>query len=95
MDEDRTYLATTIYIRKGFVHKQMSESMSESMSELERTRMKLIREYLDIHSDISSTIAAGVLDTQIKTAARLLAKAEKIGVLESRGKTRNKVYVLK
>ena len=95
MDEDRTYLETTIFIREGFAYKKMSESMSESMSELERVRMKLILDYLNAHSNISSAVAAELLDVQTKTAARLLTKAEKIGLLDSDGKTRNKIYMLK
>lgn len=99
MDEDRTYLETTIYMRDGFDHKimseLMSESMSESMSELEQARMKVILEYLKTHSDISGLIASKLLEVQTKTAARLLAKAEKAGLLQSNGKTRNKVYQLR
>ena len=91
MDEDRTYLETTIFIREGFDYKKMSESMSE----LERVRMKLILDYLNAHSNISSAVAAELLDVQTKTAARLLTKAEKIGLLDSDGKTRNKIYMLK
>lgn len=55
MDEDRTYLETTIFIRDGFDYKKMSESMSESMSELEQVRMKLILDYFKTHSNISSS----------------------------------------
>jgi len=98
MDEDRTYLATTIFIRDGFEKEQMSESMSESMSELmselEQMRIKLILEYLKRNLTISSSAASVLLNVQIKTASRLLAKAEKIGILESQGKTRDKVYML-
>lgn len=58
MDEDRTYLETTIYMRDGVDYKIMSKSMSESMSELEQARMKVILEYLKTHSDISGSIAS-------------------------------------
>ena len=68
--------------------------MSESMSELERVRRKLILDYLKTHSNISSAVAAELLDVQTKTAARLLTKTETVGFLNSDGKTWNKVYML-
>lgn len=70
----------------------MSESMSESMSELERTRMQIILHYLDTNKEINSSIAAKLLKVEIKTASRLLSKAEKLDILKSYGKTKNKVY---
>lgn len=70
----------------------MSESMSESMSELERTRMQIILRYLDTNKEINSSIAAKILKVEIKTASRLLLKAEKLDILKSYGKTKNKVY---
>ena len=70
----------------------MSESMSESMSELERTRMQIILHYLDTNKEINSSIAAKLLKVEIKTASRLLLKAEKLDILKSYGKTKNKVY---
>lgn len=70
----------------------MSESMSESMSELERTRMQIILCYLDTNKEINSSIAAKILKVEIKTASRLLLKAEKLDILKSYGKTKNKVY---
>lgn len=103
-DEDRTYLITTIKMRSGFekknqmselMSKSMSELMSESMSELEIIRMKVILEYLSASTSINSAIAAELLKVQIKTASRLLSKAEKIGILIGEGKTKDKAYVLK
>ena len=70
----------------------MSELMSESMSELERTRMQIILHYLDTNKEINSSIAAELLEVEIKTASRLLLKAEKFDVLKSTGRTKNKVY---
>lgn len=70
----------------------MSELMSESMSELERTRMQIILHYLDTNKEINSSIAAKLLKVEIKTASRLLSKAEKLDILKSYGKTKNKVY---
>ena len=68
------------------------ESMSESMSKLERTRMQIILHYLDTNKKINSSIAAKLLKVEIKTASRLLLKAEKLDILNSYGKTKNKVY---
>ena len=73
----------------------MSESVSKSMSELERTRMQMILSYLDVNKEINSSIAAKLLEVEIKTASRLLLKAEKLDVLKSVGKTKNKVYFKK
>ena len=70
----------------------MSELMSESMSELERTRMQIILHYLDTNKEINSSIAAKLLKVEIKTASRLLLKAEKLDILKSYGTTKNKVY---
>ena len=69
MDEDRTYLNTIIHIRDGFERNEtMSELMSKSMSELERTRMQIILHYLDTNKEINSSIAAELLEVEIKTA---------------------------
>ena len=93
MDEDRTYLNTIIHIRDGFEKKvAMSESMSELMSELERARMQVVLEYLNGSKKINSAIAAELLGVEVKTASRLLSKAEKLEILKGDGKTKNKVY---
>lgn len=78
--------------RKEKMSESMSELMSESMSELERTRMQIILRYLDTNKEINSSIAAELLEVEIKTASRLLLKAEKFDILKSAGKTKNKVY---
>ena len=70
----------------------MSESMSKSMSELERTRMQIILHYLDTNKEINSSIAAKLLKVEIKTASRLLLKAEKLDILKSFEKIKDKVY---
>ena len=70
----------------------MSELMSKSMSELERARMQIILNYLDGNKEINSSTAAKLLEVEGKTASRLLAKAEKLDILKSAGKTKNKVY---
>ena len=69
-----------------------NETMSESMSKLERTRMQIILHYLDTNKEINSSIAAKLLKVEIKTASRLLLKGEKLDILNSYGKTKNKVY---
>ena len=93
MDEERTYLNAIIRIRDGFERKEkMSESMSESMSELERARMQIILIYLETNKEINSSVAAKLLEVEIKTASRLLLKAEKLDILKGTGKTKNKVY---
>lgn len=40
-------------------------------------------------------MVAEFLFIEVKTARRLLGKAEKIGLLESEGKTKNKKYKIK
>lgn len=104
MDDDRTYLNTIIHIRDGF---EMSGSMSElmtkleievndkSLSELEQKRIQQIYAYLMKYKEINSARAAELLDVQIKTASRLLKKAEELNLINSSGKTRDKVYFIK
>ena len=97
MDEERTYLNAIIRIRDGFEREEkmsesMSKSMSESMSELERARMQIILIYLETNKEINSSAAAKLLEVEIKTASRLLLKAEKLNILKGAGKTKNKVY---
>lgn len=70
----------------------MSELMSNSMSELEKTRMQIVLQYLDTNKEINSSVAAKLLEVEIKTASRLLSKATKLNILKSAGKTKNKVY---
>lgn len=70
----------------------VSQEFDETMSELERTRMQIILRYLDTNKEINSSIAAKLLEVEIKTASRLLLKAEKLDILKSAGKTKNKVY---
>lgn len=100
MDDDRTYLNTIIHIRDGFdkneiMSESMSKSMSESMYELEIARIQVILQYLTVHDTINSAKAAELLDVEKKTASRLLSKAEKVEVLISKGKTKDKVYMKK
>ena len=54
--------------------------------------MQIILHYLDTNKKINSSIAAKLLKVEIKTASRLLLKAEKLDILNSYGKTKNKVY---
>lgn len=89
MDEERTYLNAIIRIRDGFERKEI---MSESMSELEKARMQIILLYLETNKEINSSVAAKLLEVEIKTASRLLLKAEKLDILRGTGKTKNKIY---
>lgn len=82
-------------VSNEFLKLPMSESVSKSMSELEKARMQMILSYLDVNKEISSSIAAKLLKVEIKTASRLLSKAEKLDILKSVGKTKNKVYLKK
>ena len=98
-DERRTYLETTIFIREGFdesgeMSDKMSDKMSNKMSDKEKDRMNIIIMYLKEHHEISSSIAAELLDVEVKTASRLLSKAEKCGIVRGEGKNKTKKYIL-
>jgi ATP-dependent DNA helicase RecG len=54
--------------------------------------MQIILQYLDANKEINSAIAAELLGVEVKTASRLLSKAEKLNLLRGKGKTKNKVY---
>ena len=54
--------------------------------------MQLILNYLETNKEINSSIAAKLLDVEVKTASRLLLKAEKLDIIKGTGKTKNKVY---
>jgi ATP-dependent DNA helicase RecG len=54
--------------------------------------MQIILQYLDANKEINSAIAAELLGVEVKTASRLLSKAEKLNLLRDKGKTKNKVY---
>lgn len=90
MDDDRTYLNTIIHIRDGFEY--MSDRMSDRMSELEKERLTIVLDYLNRKHQINSSGAAEILGVKNKTASRLLAKAESMGILSSEGEKRYKVY---
>ena len=57
--------------------------------------MRTVLNYLDASKEINSSIVAKLLDVEVKTASRLLSKAEKLDILKSTGKTKNKVYFRK
>ena len=50
-------------------------------------------QYMIKFQSINSAKAADILDIQQKTASRLLAKAEKNHLLESEGRTKNKIQI--
>jgi ATP-dependent DNA helicase RecG len=54
--------------------------------------MQIILQYLVANQKINSAIAAELLGVEVKTASRLLLKAERSDILSSKGKTKNKVY---
>ena len=58
----------------------------------ERARMQVVLGYLNGNKKINSVIAAELLGVEVKTASRLLSKAEKLEILKGEGKTKNKVY---
>jgi len=89
MDEERTYINTIIHIRENFSENNFS---CESMSKLEISRITKVLEYLDDYYEVTSSIVSELLNVEVKTASRLLSKAEKIGILISDGKTKNKIY---
>lgn len=94
-DERRTYLETIIFIREGFDEgKKMTNKMTDKMSNKEKDRMNIIIMYLEEHHEISSSIAAELLDVEVKTASRLLSKAEKCGIVRGEGKNKTKKYLL-
>ena len=70
----------------------MSESMSKRITAMNQRLMQTVLQYLDTNKEIDSSIAAELLKVEIKTASRLLLKAEKLDILKSYGKTKNKVY---
>ena len=55
--------------------------------------MKIILIYLETRKEINSSAAAKLLEVEIKTASRLLLKAEKLDILKGAGKTKNKVLL--
>ena len=54
--------------------------------------MQVVLGYLNGNKKINSVIAAELLGVEVKTASRLLSKAEKLEILKGEGKTKNKVY---
>jgi len=64
------------------------------MSELETARMQIILNYLRSNKEINSTVAAELLKVEMKTASRLLRKAENVNILKGSGKTKTKIYFM-
>ena len=84
-------METTIFVREGF---DDSRKMSDKMSDKEMDRINIIIMYLEEHHEISSSIAAELLDVEVKTASRLLSKAEKCGIVQGKCKNKTKKYLL-
>ena len=74
--------------------KLVIELNNNSMSKLEQERMQRIFAYLMKYNEINSAKAAELLDVQIKTASRLLKKTEELNLINSSGKTKDKVYFI-
>ena len=70
----------------------MVEVMAKGMTELEHSRFTEIWVKLDEQGEINSATAAKLLNSEQRTARRLLNKAEKLGLIASEGKTSDKVY---
>ena len=68
---------------------------STIFTDLEKTRLNRLIQYMIKFHSINSAKAADIRDIQQRTASRLLAKAEKNHLLESEGRTKNKIYRLK
>ena len=76
---------------------ELASKMSElegKLSELDRQRTEAILRYLLQNETITSSQAAVLLSVQQKTASRLLHQGQDLGILQSDGKTRGKVYRL-
>ncbi len=73
---------------------EMSEKVSEIMSELEKDRLEEIKSYLSKHRSITSKEVVNLLDISERTAQRLLKKAERMGLIKSKGSTKNKYYYI-
>lgn len=56
--------------------------------------MQIILNYLRSNKEINSTVAAELLKVEMKTASRLLRKAENINILKGSGKTKTKIYFI-
>ncbi len=72
----------------------MSEKASEIMSELEKSRLDVINKFLSENNSITSKEAVRLLDTSERTAQRLLKKAKEMGLVKSKGSTKNKCYYI-
>lgn len=73
----------------------MSELISKYMSALESERINKIYSDFIIFDSFNSSDASRCLTVEVKTASRLLNKAEIIGILESEGNTKTKRYKFK
>ena len=69
-------------MREGF---DDSGKVSDKMSDKEKNRMDTIIRYLREHCEILSGVATDLLNVEVKTASRLLSKAEKCGIIQGEG----------
>ena len=84
MDENRTYLETTIFIRNGFNQTQVSEKVSEKVSEIIADRTALQKStHTDFMSEetqflIESTIFTDLEKTRLKRLMQYMMKFKSI-----------------
>lgn len=63
IDERTTY-------RNKISNEAINNALDPAMSELERARMQVVLDYLDANKEINSSIAAKLLEVEIKTASQ-------------------------
>ena len=81
-------------IKNVLKENEMSEKTSEIMSELEKSRLDVINKFLSENNSITSKEAVKLLGISERTAQRLLKKAEGMGIVRSKGTTKNKCYYI-
>lgn len=81
-------------IKNVLKENEMSEKTSEIMSELEKSRLDVINKFLSENNSITSKEAVKLLGISERTAQRLLKKAEGMGLVRSKGTTKNKCYYI-
>lgn len=95
MDEDRTYLETTIYIRDGFEsYFNMSDKMSDKMNDKEKMFYSLVLQAFQSTDFITTKIMSKTTGMAASTTRRYLTKFCNLGILCSDGKNRGTKYYL-
>lgn len=95
MDEDRTYLAATIYIREGFESKlKMSDKVSDKMSDKEKMFYSLLLQALENADFVTNRMMSEITGMAESTTRRYLVKFCDMGIIKSDGKNRGTKYYL-